>query len=199
MKRMHFQTILIFVLENGTRRNRPCGKFSIFIALNTCVMRNFITLCLCMAALCCSQNLVSAQDIQPEEVFSQKDSLMIGLAEEIYYADSLRTVIQYRQNLTGRYEIYKTDNQNVHLRLDTATGEVYMVYYEISDDWNKRLYKVCGPVWGREDPPYIKGRFKLHPTINMYNFVLLDTISGACWGIQWSYDENKRFRSSQIY
>lgn len=34
--------------------------------------------------------------------------------------------------------------------------------------------------------------YKLYKTDNMYNFILLDTESGAVWQPQWSYDANKR-------
>ncbi len=37
-----------------------------------------------------------------------------------------------------------------------------------------------------------KGRFRLYPTENMYNFLLLDQIDGNVVQVQWSMDENKR-------
>ena len=38
----------------------------------------------------------------------------------------------------------------------------------------------------------LNSRYKLYKTDNMYNFILLDTESGAVWQPQWSYDANKR-------
>lgn len=35
--------------------------------------------------------------------------------------------------------------------------------------------------------------FKLYPTTNIYNFLLLDTRNGIIKGLQWSFDFEKRF------
>ena len=36
------------------------------------------------------------------------------------------------------------------------------------------------------------GRFELYKTQNMYNFILLDTSSGATWQVQWSMEPENR-------
>ena len=36
------------------------------------------------------------------------------------------------------------------------------------------------------------GRFKLYPTGNMYNFIMVDVIDGRTWQVQWNIDEEKR-------
>ena len=36
------------------------------------------------------------------------------------------------------------------------------------------------------------GRFKLYPTDNTYNFIMVDVIDGRTWQVQWNIDENKR-------
>ena len=36
------------------------------------------------------------------------------------------------------------------------------------------------------------GRFKLYPTNNMFNFIMVDVINGRTWQVQWNIDENKR-------
>ena len=36
------------------------------------------------------------------------------------------------------------------------------------------------------------GRFKLYPTGNMFNFIMVDVIDGRTWQVQWSTEENKR-------
>ena len=38
----------------------------------------------------------------------------------------------------------------------------------------------------------VNGRFTLHPTENMYNFLLLDQIDGDVFQVQWSMDEKNR-------
>ena len=36
------------------------------------------------------------------------------------------------------------------------------------------------------------GRFKLYPTENMYNFIMVDVIDGRTWQVQWNIDYDKR-------
>ncbi len=36
------------------------------------------------------------------------------------------------------------------------------------------------------------GRFKLYPTGNMWNFIMVDVIDGRTWQVQWSTKENER-------
>ena len=38
----------------------------------------------------------------------------------------------------------------------------------------------------------VNGRFELHSTQNIYNFILLDRIDGKIWQVQWSFDEANR-------
>ena len=37
------------------------------------------------------------------------------------------------------------------------------------------------------------GRFKLYPTGNTYNFIMVDVIDGRTWQVQWNIDEDSRF------
>ena len=37
------------------------------------------------------------------------------------------------------------------------------------------------------------GRFKLYPTDNSYNFIMVDVISGESYQVQWNIDKEKRF------
>tara|TARA_R110001606_G_scaffold222443_1_gene370337 strand:- start:542 stop:1045 length:504 start_codon:yes stop_codon:yes gene_type:complete len=37
------------------------------------------------------------------------------------------------------------------------------------------------------------GRFKLYPTGNSYNFIMVDTINGITYQVQWNIDKDKRF------
>ena len=36
------------------------------------------------------------------------------------------------------------------------------------------------------------GRFKLYPTENTYNFIMVDVIDGRTWQVQWNIDDDKR-------
>ena len=41
--------------------------------------------------------------------------------------------------------------------------------------------------------------FRLYPTENMYTFLLLDTLDGRVWQVQWSTQSNHRGIIGQIY
>jgi hypothetical protein len=36
------------------------------------------------------------------------------------------------------------------------------------------------------------GRYKLYPTQNIYNFILLDVVNGNTFQVQWNIEVNKR-------
>ena len=35
-------------------------------------------------------------------------------------------------------------------------------------------------------------RFKLYPTENTYNFIMVDVIDGRTWQVQWNVNDDKR-------
>ncbi len=144
----------------------------------------------------CSAIVCKAQVDSLQTNMNLRDSLLMS----IYKVDSLNTAINVVESMVGRYEIYPTQNTHVHLRLDTATGEIYMVYFQIGEDWEKELIKICEPLfYPKINDRLVSGRFKLHPTTNIYNFILLDTVYGDCWDVQWSYEKNKRYRGRRFY
>ena len=86
---------------------------------------------------------------------------------------------------------------------------------EITNSWNKRMKEweeeynsKPDSIVSAEDKEYWKpyslketiersivaqnGRFKLYPTGNMWNFIMVDVIDGRTWQVQWNIDENKR-------
>lgn len=96
------------------------------------------------------------------------------------------------QENTTRYKLYPTQNMWTFLKLDTQTGKIWQVQYDIKD--NNRFETAVNltnlsPIF--EQP--VNDRFELYPTQNIYNFILLDKIDGATWQVQWSIDDDKRF------
>lgn len=89
-----------------------------------------------------------------------------------------------------RYELYPTQNMWIFLKLDTATGRIWMVQYSLNEN---RMEVILNPTplahiaLGSGNK-----RFKLHPTQNMYNFLLLDQRDGQVWQVQWGFDEDDR-------
>ena len=101
-----------------------------------------------------------------------------------------------------RYKLYPTNNMYNFLKLDTSTGRLWQVQWSVED--NKRFDTFLGDdayyfilkdegfssPWEDYERPV--GRFELHPTTNMYNFILMDNLRGYTWQVQWSFESSKR-------
>lgn len=115
-----------------------------------------------------------AQEKAPE-VYTAKDSLMFSYMD--VYMSQLRE---------PRYKLYPTQNNWNFIKLDTMTGQLSVVQFsleaknrgEYTLDDNERIYS-----WDEK----ICGRFVLYETKNIYNFILLDTINGKAWQVQWGF------------
>ena len=100
-------------------------------------------------------------------------------------------------NENTKFLLFPTQNIHVFLKLNTRTGEVFMVQYSLEEK-DRFEKKIVG------GGPYIRekyqenGRFFLYPTNNIYNFLLLDQIDGRVWQVQWGNEEEHRFYS-RIY
>lgn len=68
------------------------------------------------------------------------------------------------------YSIQSINNDN-HERFEYSLNEIELVYNDEE----------------------VNGRFKLEPTQNIYNFILLDQIDERVWQVQWSFKANERF------
>ena len=93
-----------------------------------------------------------------------------------------------------RYKMYKTTHDYILLKLDTATGRVWMVQIGMGDKSSRRQIAVDDSTPLEDgDYPY-NGRFELYPTNNSYNFVMIDTYTGTTYQVQWHTESSKRFR-----
>ena len=146
---------------------------------------------------CCSVFGAKAQS-DTISVVSSADNLVVEAKPQIVKLDSLTMEYIdaiYDQMVTSRprYKMYSTQNINILLKLDTATGRVWMVQYGTGDniglsvpvDDSSLLYS-----WDTIQA----GRFEMYPTQNMYNFILLDTQLGYTYQVQWHTKESSRMR-----
>lgn len=85
-----------------------------------------------------------------------------------------------------KYELYPTQNMWNFLKLNTITGTIYIVQYSLDGSEFQIPLNKTDLLW--VDEPHVCGRFKLYPTQNMWNFILLDQINGNVWQVQWSTD-----------
>lgn len=95
------------------------------------------------------------------------------------------------QNPNAIYEIYKTENIYHVLKLNTRTGQITQVQIGVGKDGYAMENVVNSKTLVSADEEQ-NGRFALYPTGNMYNFVLLDRISGKLWQAQWSIKPENR-------
>ena len=90
-------------------------------------------------------------------------------------------------NAVNNYLLYPTTNIYTFLKLDTRNGKIWQVQYSMDDNefevvLNSRELVATGK----------PGQFALYPTTNNWTFLLLDTINGDVWHVQWSQEAENR-------
>ena len=98
-------------------------------------------------------------------------------------------LISFGQEDIERFKLYPTTNMWTFLELDTATGLVWQVQYSADND-NERFKTILNDII-LNDSEQLNGRWKLYPTQNMYQFLLVDVMGGAVIQIQWSTEDNR--------
>ena len=94
-------------------------------------------------------------------------------------------------NKDAKFLLFPTQNINIFLKLNTSTGEVYMVQYSTKGEQIEiKIDSYLYPLVEKEEQS--NGRFYLYPTTNFYNFILLDQIDGRVWQLQWSIEKDQR-------
>ena len=111
-----------------------------------------------------------------------RDSLLLDISKKL-------DDIDFRIRGLDRYKMYRTDNIYTLLKLDTKTGQIYQVQWSLDDDKEG--------VWtiNATDLSYDSGcgTFELYATSNMYQFILLDKVTGRQWHVQWGIGDSKRW------
>ena len=95
--------------------------------------------------------------------------------------------------IAPRFKLYETENMHILLKLNTATGAIWMLQYEMGDT-KAALVPIAERDAAWVDEEGRPGRFELYPTKNMYTFIMLDTEKGTTYQVQWNTDPNKCFR-----
>lgn len=103
------------------------------------------------------------------------------------YAAEPATVVAPTTSAVNNYLLYPTTNIYTFLKLDTRNGKIWQVQYSMDDNefevvLNSRELVTAGK----------SGQFALYPTTNNWTFLLLDTINGDVWHVQWSQEADKR-------
>lgn len=97
------------------------------------------------------------------------------------------TIVAPATNAVNNFLLYPTSNMFTFLKLDTRNGKIWQVQYSMDDnefevELNSRELVLSGK----------PGQFALYPTTNNWTFLLLDTINGDVWHVQWSQDASNR-------
>ncbi len=108
------------------------------------------------------------------------------------------TVQQKQVSENTIYQLYPTDNYWTFIKLDTRNGKMWQVHFSISSDGFEGEQILNSDSLLMSDEAEVSGRFNLHKTNNMYNFILLDQINGKTYQVQWNSEKEKRF-VSRIY
>lgn len=114
--------------------------------------------------------------------------------QDLVQVDYLDAIYNQLLLSTPRYKMYEISHEYCLLKLDTATGRVWMVQIGMGDKATRKEIAVddSSPL-GDMDTPF-NGRFELYPTNNSYNFIMIDTFAGTTYQVQWHTESNKRFR-----
>ena len=109
-------------------------------------------------------------------------------------AYSCSSVKGNNDTLVPRYKLYNTENVYNLLRLDTATGAIWMVQYGMNENVPALVAPIDDTSLLTNGEDVHAGRFELYPTKNMYTFILLDVENGSSYQVQWHQDAENRFR-----
>ncbi len=96
-------------------------------------------------------------------------------------------------NKAAKFLLFPTQNYHIFLKLNTRTGEVFIVQYSLKENeqFETKIDSKYYPLAKGEEQ--VNGRFFLYPTTNIFNFMLLDQIDGRVWQVQWNFEKEKSF------
>lgn len=97
------------------------------------------------------------------------------------------TVVAPTSTATNNYVLYPTTNIYTFLKLDTRNGKIWQVQYAMDENEFECILNDTELVSGGKP-----GQFALYPTTNNWTFILLDTMNGNTYHVQWNQDKEKR-------
>lgn len=127
--------------------------------------------------------------LNPEQLDSLRTEMLAEMAEKV------REI--YPATTKPLFKLYPTDNMWNFIELDTISGMLWQVQFSVDKDSKKYRFKTALDLSDKRigtsnADTIIPGRYELYKTQNTYNFILLDTIEGYTWQVQWSTDYDKR-------
>ena len=126
---------------------------------------------------------------QENKITSVSDSIFLNISTKVSEIESHQQYSTYHS--VGKYKMYHTQNTYNILQLDTQTGKVWQVQWAL--DVNEEFAVVINDKDLSAGTIMPIGTYELYPTENIYQFILLNTISGQSWHLQWGFDPGKRW------
>ena len=135
----------------------------------------------------------------PVAVFSQSkmrvsnytDSVLQRIDSMLVMGYALVEHIETDLSIKNRYKLHPTQNIYNFLELDTKTGIIKQVQWNLDSDKEGTVYI------NRKDLDFGMGEgsgtFELYSTQNIYQFILLNKVTGSMWHVQWGFEDEKRW------
>jgi hypothetical protein len=134
--------------------------------------------------LLCFWTLITAVSFAQNNTNARQDSILEVINEKL-------SSIKYQQTDFGRHKLYPTDNMYVFLKLDSGTGVIKLLQWSLKKSEEFEIYVNSDDL----SNGYLReaGRFELYPTKNIYQFILIDTVLGSTWHVQWGFESGDRW------
>ena len=118
-------------------------------------------------------------------VFQNTDDSLTAISNE--WLEQIELDLSLKQ----RFKLYPTENIYTFLLLDTKTGKIDKLQWNLDRD--KEFIVSINSVDLTYGYGQGSGTFELYPTQNMYQFILLDKTDGRTWHVQWGMKETERW------
>ena len=104
---------------------------------------------------------------------------------------------EFTQNPKSNYRLYMVKDMYRLIKLDTRTGQMEMIQWSpapyneeqqqvfINTYRERKRFPMSSKKLVSKPEDAVPGRFTLHATSNMFNFILVDQIDGRVWQVQW--------------
>jgi len=93
-------------------------------------------------------------------------------------------LVEKQREVDNRFILYPTQNNWNYLLLDKINGKIWQVNWDQKPEKNEILLLNNSSLIEKQN--VIDNRFTLYPTRNVWNYLLLDKISGKLWQVRWS-------------
>lgn len=119
-------------------------------------------------------------------------TVAMGFVNQIHASNvaSESTGILEDDNKSERFELYPTENVGIFLRLDKMTGCISLVQWSLES--SKEFTMVLNDQ-NLATLSSVGNCFKLYPTKNMFQFLLLDQSTGNMWHVQWGFKDGENW------